>query len=216
MSGLRQYAMNQVRDEIIDAAGLEFGRNGYAGTSFSGIASVMGKPKSVIGYHLFPSKRSLAHAVIAEQDERWQAADARIGVPYGALRWVTMILASAQEAQRSPIAMGAIRLLHELPRMDDPVYTVFDWRAYTRTNLRMEAAAHDLDLPDLDGVADVLLDACFGLVTTTVGDDDAAELSERLITLIRPILATVDPAGAAATTAAAAAAHELVAGPAEH
>ena len=80
----------------------------------------------------------------------------------------------------------------------------------------MEAAAHDLDLPDLDGVADVLLDACFGLVTTTVGDDDAAELSERLITLIRPILATVDPAGAAATTTAAAAAHELVAGPAEH
>ncbi|WP_285041349.1 TetR/AcrR family transcriptional regulator [Plantibacter sp. LMC-P-059a] len=215
MSGLRQYAMNQVRDEIIDAAGLEFGRNGYAGTSFSGIAAVMGKPKSVIGYHLFPSKRSLAHAVIAEQDERWQAADATIGVPYGALRWVTMILASAREAQRSPIAMGAIRLLHELPRMDDPVYTVFDWRAYTRTNLRMEAAAHDLDLPDLDGVADVLLDACFGLVTTTVGDDDAAELRDRLITLIRPILATVDPAGAAATTTAAAA-HELVSGPAEH
>lgn len=211
MSGLRQYAMHQVREEIIDAAGLEFGRNGYAGTSFSGIAAVMGKPKSVIGYHLFPSKRSLAHAVIAEQDDRWQAADARIGAPYGAFRWVAMILASAKEAQHSPIAMGAIRLLHELPRMDDPVYTAFDWRAYTRTNLRMEAMEHDLEVAGLDGLADVLLDACFGLVTTTVGTDEPAALQDRLITLIEPILATVDPGGAVATTAAAST-HELVTG----
>lgn len=208
MAGLRQYAMAQVRDEIIDAAGSEFGRNGYAGTSFAGIAAAMGKPKSVIGYHLFPSKKSLAHAVIEEQDGRWQAADARIGAPYGALRWVTMILASAKEAQRSPIAMGAIRLLHELPRMDDPVYTVFDWRAYTRTNLRSEATERNRDLPDLDGLADVLLDACFGLVTTTDGTDPSL-LQDRLVTLIGPILGTII-GGDAAGIMDAAVAHELV------
>lgn len=208
MAGLRQYAMAQVRDEIIDAAGSEFGRNGYAGTSFAGIAAAMGKPKSVIGYHLFPSKRSLALAVIAEQDNRWQAADARVGAPYGALRWVTMILASAKEAQQSPIAMGAIRLLHELPRMDDPVYTVFDWRAYTRTNLRSEATARNRDLPDLDGLSDVLLDACFGLVTTTE-DADASVIEERLVTLIGPILGTIIAADAAAIMGAASS-HDIV------
>ena len=56
----RQLAMEASRRAIIDAAGQQFAAFGYEATTFSRVAEAMGKPKSAIGYHLFPSKKDLA------------------------------------------------------------------------------------------------------------------------------------------------------------
>lgn len=183
---VRQQGMARARQEIVQAAGAEFALHGYEGTSFARIAAAMNKPKSAIGYHLFPSKESLALAVIAAQEERWRASDAVIDAPAGARRWTFMVMTSSKELFTTPVAAGAVRLLHELPQSAVHIEKTFNWRDYTRAQMRAEMAS--LGKPtEVDDLADLLLDASFGVIYTAIpGDGSGIEL--RLATLIGPLL----------------------------
>ena len=207
--------MANTRQEIVEAAGAEFARHGYEGTSFSRVAAAMDKPKSAIGYHLYPSKQSLALAVVATQEARWQSFDAAIDSPSGAQHWATMLLASAKNARACPVAAGSIRLLHELPLAEVPIDKSFDWREYTRAQIRAEVEAQGRTAgPEVDGLADLLLDASFGVVYTAA-DSEGADVESRLVALIEPIL-TATGVTSARELVAAAASHELVAGGSGH
>lgn len=65
----RQSRSSATRDLIVSAAAGEFARNGYGGTTHTGILKVLGKSTpNFITYH-FPAKADIAHAVLSRQDQ---------------------------------------------------------------------------------------------------------------------------------------------------
>ncbi|WP_084816232.1 helix-turn-helix domain-containing protein [Frondihabitans sp. Leaf304] len=161
----RQAGMARARQEIVEAAGAEFAAHGYEGTSFSGVAAAMNKPKSAIGYHLFPSKHSLAVAVIADQQARWQRFDDAIPASRGVEKLATMLLSSALNAQECPVAAGSIRLLHELRRADIEVPDGYDWYRFARDQIEAELdGSRSSPLGDSEAAAQLVINATFGVL----------------------------------------------------
>ncbi|MBF4633977.1 TetR/AcrR family transcriptional regulator [Agreia pratensis] len=183
----RVQAMEASKAAIIEAAGRQFGTFGYEGTSFSRIAEAMGKPKSAIGYHLFPSKLALASAVIEHQQQRWTSLYAQISEQPGLERLTAFLLTTSFDARSCPIAAGATRLLHELLEAGIEVPRDFDWGTILRQQL--EIAVRDSG-GDPDGIPErtvgLLLSATFGLVggSMTVS---AEEFEIRLKSLWGPL-----------------------------
>ncbi|GAA3335509.1 hypothetical protein GCM10009706_06430 [Curtobacterium citreum] len=182
----RQAAMAASRGAIVAAAGAQFARYGYEATSFARIAEAMGRPKSAIGYHLFPSKHALAVAVIEEQQVRWvETAAAAADEPAGVERLTRVLLDTALETRERPEAGGAVRLLRELLHTDVEVPRGFVWADFIREQLD---AARPADAPALpDRAEDLLLEATFGLVTsaaTTTPDDLVARLRALWVPLL--------------------------------
>ncbi|MFJ4221927.1 TetR family transcriptional regulator [Curtobacterium luteum] len=183
----RQEGMAASRAAIVEAAGEQFARFGYEATSFARVAEAMGRPKSAVGYHLFPSKLALATAVIAEQQERWAAtvaAAAGAQAP-GVDLLVTVMLDTALETRARPAAGGAVRLLRELLHTEVDVPRGFVWADFVRGQLD---AARPPGAPPLpDRAEDLFLEATFGLVTSTA-PVHAQDLAERLRALWVPLL----------------------------
>lgn len=176
------------REAIVLAAGGTFAAHGYEGASFSRVAEAMGKPKSAVGYHLFPSKLALATAVVERQQERWAATEAELDDPAGIERLTAMLLATSIEARTDPVAAGAVRLLHELLHSELPVPRGFIWSTFIRAQLA--AAATRAGIPEAslpEHAHHLLLEATFGLVTTGRRESDA-ELARRLRALWVPLL----------------------------
>ncbi|WP_141693424.1 TetR/AcrR family transcriptional regulator [Curtobacterium sp. UCD-KPL2560] len=182
----RQAAMAASRDAIIAAAGAQFARYGYEATSFARIAEAMGRPKSAIGYHLFPSKHALAVAVIEEQQVRWTATVTEASdEPAGVERLTRVLLDTALETRERPGAGGAVRLLRELLHTDVEVPRGFVWVDFIREQLD---AARSEDAPPLpDRAEELLLEATFGLVTSSV-PTTTEDLVDRLRALWVPLL----------------------------
>lgn len=192
-----------MRREIVEAAGASFGRVGYDGTTFARVAHAIGRPKSAIGYHLFPSKAALAEAVVAEADARWHKALEvldRIDVPRGAERLVTMLLLTIRDAQRHPGRAGALRLLLDRQTPDNRD------RSAERRGFVLTCLAHELgvgspaDALEVECAADLLVDATSGVALCHLGRDGtgAGGLDTRLCVLWASLLrdAGVDDASA--------------------
>ncbi|SMQ67406.1 helix-turn-helix domain-containing protein [Agreia sp. VKM Ac-1783] len=160
----RVQAMEASKAAIIEAAGRQFGTFGYEATTFSRVAEAMGKPKSAIGYHLFPSKLALATAVIEQQQHRWKSLYERLPQQPGLERLTAFLLTTSLDARSCPIAGGATRLLHELLEAKIEVPREFDWAAVVRQQLELavsDSGGNPEDLPDR--TVALLLSATFGL-----------------------------------------------------
>lgn len=186
------------RAAIVQAAGATFAVHGYEGASFSRVAEAMGRPKSAVGYHLFPSKLALAVAVIERQQERWAETEAALTEPAGVERLTAMLLATSLATRSDPLAAGAVRLLHELLHSESEVPRGFVWATFVRAQLEAAAARAGLSADAVPpGAEHLLLEATFGLVTTGRRDDDQ-ELVTRLRTLWTALLSSFGLPDAAA------------------
>jgi AcrR family transcriptional regulator len=161
----RQAAKARTRQQIVEAAAAEFAEHGYDGTSFASVAAAMNRPKSAVGYHLFPSKHDLAVAVVEQQQARWSEMEARITEPAGLAHLVTMLLSACSDALRCPVAAGAIRLTQELSEAGQPLPQVFSWRSCTLTHF---AAARGLSAedPEVARATDLVMSSTFGVLRT--------------------------------------------------
>ncbi|SKA99125.1 transcriptional regulator, TetR family [Agreia bicolorata] len=183
----RVQAMEASKAAIVEAAGRQFGTYGYEATTFSRVAEAMGKPKSAIGYHLFPSKLALATAVIEQQQQRWTSLYERLPQPPGLERLTAFLLTTSLDARSCPLAGGATRLLHELLDAGIDVPRDFDWATAVRQQLEIavrDSGGNPDELPER--TVGLLLSATFGLVggSTTVSAD---ELEIRLKSLWAPL-----------------------------
>ncbi|WP_084606220.1 helix-turn-helix domain-containing protein [Agreia bicolorata] len=183
----RVQAMEASKAAIVEAAGRQFGTYGYEATTFSRVAEAMGKPKSAIGYHLFPSKLALATAVIEQQQLRWTSLYERLPHPPGLERLTAFLLTTSLDARSCPLAGGATRLLHELLDAGIDVPRDFDWATTVRQQLEIavrDSGGNPDELPER--TVGLLLSATFGLVggSTTVNAD---ELEIRLKSLWAPL-----------------------------
>lgn len=184
----RDTAIPVTRQAIVEAAGEQFGKDGYEGSSFSRIAEAMGRPKSAIGYHLFPSKLALATAVIEHQQHRWNRIDDAIPFPAGIDHLVALLLTAGLDARACPVAHGAIRLLREFAQSGAARPRGFDWGQMVLRHLRAAADAGEIDAGRVSAAsASMALNATFGLVdgTRTVPDD---QLETQLKALWAPLL----------------------------
>jgi AcrR family transcriptional regulator len=164
----RQAAKARTRQQIVEAAAAEFAEHGYDGTSFASVAAAMNRPKSAVGYHLFPSKLDLALTVVEQQQARWLEMEARVEEPVGLAHLVTMLLSSCVDALRCPVAAGAIRLSQELGGSDQPLPRAFAWSTFVAEHF---AAARGLaaDDPEVARAADLVLASTFGVLRTRTG-----------------------------------------------
>ena len=181
-------AAGVTRQEIIEAAGLQFGKDGYEGSSFGRIAEAMGRPKSAIGYHLFPSKLELANAVIMHQQLRWKTIYDSLSMEDGLDRLIVFLLTCAFDSRECPVARGATRLLREFAQNGTPRPRDFVWSRVVLGQLRLAAEAGELDRDALSaGSVSLVLNATFGLIggSRTEADD---ELERRLKSLWAPLL----------------------------
>ncbi|WP_367616873.1 TetR/AcrR family transcriptional regulator [Curtobacterium flaccumfaciens] len=161
-------APERARQAIIVAAGAQFALFGYEATSLSRITKAMGKPKSAIGYHQFPSKASLALAVIEQQQQRWRTIAEVIPKRAHLEYLATLLLTTSVEARQSPIAAGAIRLLHEAASTNFPVPPGFNWPELINRELHacfVDANINPRLLPT--HAASLLLNASYGLLTSS-------------------------------------------------
>ena len=176
----RQAAKARTRQQIVEAAAAEFAEHGYDGTSFASVAAAMNRPKSAVGYHLFPSKLDLAAAVVEQQQARWLEMAARTTEPAGLANLVTMLLSACLDALRCPVAAGAIRVSQELGEAGQPLPRAFTWRGYT---LEHFAVARGLDVDDPEAVraADLVISSTFGVLRTRASSRtvEATELQLR-------------------------------------
>ncbi|CAD5997406.1 TetR/AcrR family transcriptional regulator [Agreia sp. COWG] len=183
----RLQAMEASREAIIEAAGRQFGTYGYEATTFSRVAEAMGKPKSAIGYHLFPSKLDLAIAVIEHQQRRWSTFYEQLPQEPGLERLTAFLLTTSLDARACAVAGGATRLLHEFVEMGIQVPRGFDWQTIIREQLEFairESGGNPADLPGR--TAGLLLSTTFGLLggSMTVSDE---EFEIRLKSLWAPL-----------------------------
>lgn len=183
----RVQAMEASKAAIIEAAGRQFGSYGYEATTFSRVAEAMGKPKSAIGYHLFPSKLALATAVIEQQQHRWRSLYGQLPQQPGLERLTAFLLTTSLDARSCPIAGGATRLLHELLVAGIDVPRDFDWASIVRQQLEVairDSGGNPDDLPER--TVGLLLSATFGLLggSLTVSAD---EFEIRLKSLWAPL-----------------------------
>ncbi|WP_317229061.1 helix-turn-helix domain-containing protein [Clavibacter sp. MX14-G9D] len=189
----RRVEMLRLRQEIVTAAGALFARFGYEATTFSRIARAIDRPKSAIGYHLFPSKASLAEAVLGEDDLRWQKADdalARAGISMGVERLLALLVLRAREIDAHPERAGALRLLIELPSLDVdprglPRRLLGAGRVrFARTCIEAGLTA---DLPgrraEIAAFSDLFLDSTRGLVLCHLALREDERVEPRLCTL---------------------------------
>jgi AcrR family transcriptional regulator len=164
----RQAAKARTRQQIVEAAAAEFAEHGYDGTSFASVAAAMDRPKSAVGYHLFPSKLDLAVTVVGQQQARWAQMESAVQEPAGLAHLVTMLLSSCLDALRCPVAAGAIRLSQELGDAGQELPTTFSWSTYAQGHF---AAARGLpaDDPEVARAADLVLASTFGVLRTRTG-----------------------------------------------
>jgi AcrR family transcriptional regulator len=203
--------MLRLRREIVVAAGGLFARLGYEGTTFSRVARAIGRPKSSIGYHLFPSKASLAEAVLTEGDTRWRMTDAaleRDGVPLGAERLLAMLSSITRDVDLHPERAGALRLLVELPARvaehptdEAPLDAVHPLSAirFARACIAAELApVRPQQEQAVITLADLLVDSTRALVLCHVSAPAATSLGARLGVLWTSLLQLAGVPGAAA------------------
>jgi AcrR family transcriptional regulator len=166
MENLRRTQKAATRQAIIGAAAAQFAERGYEATSFGSIAAVLGKPKSAVGYHHFPSKLDLAYAVVREQRDRWFLLIRVVSEePAGFPRLFRLLLSAALDARDNPIAAGAIRLLTEAAQLGLtlPVRQT-EWRPYVAEQIQVEIDAHVLPAgTDAAKLTSWLLNASFGV-----------------------------------------------------
>lgn len=157
------------RDAIVAAAAVQFGQHGFEATTFGRIADELGRPRSWIGYHLFPSKESLASAVVAEQRARWEDLFERVvAVPEGLPRLLTALLEAAEEARSSPVAVAAVRLLREAPELSLTLPSLAtSWRDFAIRQVRFEVEERPPTVAvEPAAFATQLLAASFGVFET--------------------------------------------------
>jgi AcrR family transcriptional regulator len=203
----RRVEMLRLRQEIVAAAGALFARSGYEATTFSRVARAIGRPKSAIGYHLFPSKASLAEAVLWEDDLRWRTAEdalEREGVPLGVERLLSLFLLSAREIAAHPERAGATRLLVELPALDiAATSTGRSLAAFDRVRFTAACIAADVapgrreGRAETEAVADLFLDSTRGLILCDLAAKGEASLEPRLCVLWTSLLDAAGVPGAA-------------------
>lgn len=192
----RQAAKARTRQQIVEAAAAEFAEHGYEGTSFASVAAAMDRPKSAVGYHLFPSKLDLAATVVAQQQARWVQMAAEVDEPDGLAHLVTMLLSSCLDALRCPVAAGAIRLSQELGESGQSLPRAFAWSVYAQEQF---AAARGLppDDPEVLRAADLVLASTFGVLRTRTGARPPEATEQQLRDLWAALFTGLGIAGAA-------------------
>jgi AcrR family transcriptional regulator len=137
------------RDEIIQAAAVEFDEAGYAAASLSRIAGRLGRTKGALSYH-FSSKAQLAHAVVETQYSQWEdvLAAVRAGDHRGIDALILIAFIVAARFRDDVLVRAAVRLQGDagLYGVDMPTPFV-GWMGMT-TGLLTEAVA----LGELDPV----------------------------------------------------------------
>jgi AcrR family transcriptional regulator len=192
MVSTRQAAKDGTRRSILEAAAGQFARHGYEATTFSGIASAMGKPKSAVGYHHFRSKFDLASAIVSEQRLTWDeladnAISARGPGLAGLFQFFDDVRANFAE---DPIAPGAARLILEdaelaldLPRSNH------SWRRFTTEQIAEAVSRGDLPTStDPRELAAAILSAGIGVFRSVRSGVEVASPDRVLRTLWRDTL----------------------------
>ncbi|MDJ0382875.1 TetR/AcrR family transcriptional regulator [Streptomyces sp. G-G2] len=150
-AGTKQERAGRTRNLLIEAAGEEFARRGYAGTSLTRISRSAMATIGALTFH-FPAKNDLAEAVCerghdltADAVEEAAASTGPGGSALEALSEVTQALARLLEKQ--PVVRAAARLSRELPVTADwydawtPAVRSLLTRAYRGGELERRAGA---------------------------------------------------------------------------
>lgn len=187
-----QERATSTRRAILAAAAARFEKQGFAATSISDIVESASVTKGALYFH-FPSKESLAEAVIAEQakwreDQTW---DERPGLQ----RLIDISFRFARALQRDPFVRASVRLTLDYATFatDDPS-PYEQWIADVRGLLAEAAEAGEL-LPgvDLDQCARLVAGSVTGLQLlseATTRRKDLLELIEALWQSLLPAIAT--------------------------
>ncbi|MET9695823.1 TetR/AcrR family transcriptional regulator [Streptomyces sp. NPDC006529] len=157
-AGTKQERAGRTRNLLIEAAGEEFARRGYAGTSLTRISRSAMATIGALTFH-FPAKNDLAEAVCERGHDLTADAVDEVAESTGpggsaleALTEVTQTLARLLEKQ--PVVRAAARLSRELPVTADwydawtPAVRSLLTRAYRGGELEQRAGAD----PEIVGV----------------------------------------------------------------
>jgi AcrR family transcriptional regulator len=109
----------RTRAQVLEAAAELFAARGYRGTSVKDVAERVGMTKGAVYFH-FPSKESLAVAVVEEHYARWPAAMEEIRAQgFAPLETAEEMLTRAAQAFRDdPIMQAGARLQNERAFID--------------------------------------------------------------------------------------------------
>ncbi|RSS83982.1 TetR/AcrR family transcriptional regulator [Streptomyces sp. WAC06614] len=156
-AGIKQERAGRTRALLIQAAGEEFARRGYAGTSLTRISRAAMATIGALTFH-FPAKNELAEAVgelgCELTREAVDRAAAAAHSPAEAVAEVTRALAELLEHR--PVVQAAARLSRELPLKHDWLES---WVPTVRTLLAQAHRSGELPEEDDQELAGVLV-AC--------------------------------------------------------
>lgn len=189
----RQEQKAETHSQILSAAAIEIARVGFRGTTLAGIAAVMGKPRSAMGYHHFKTKEDIAVEIIEVQYRKWDAfVNASMVVRAGLPRFLSLVLTSAIDAQTDQVGTAAMRLLSERDSTDiDLPEPPFDWKAADEC---AAAAVEAGQLPadaDTNQIMTMLIDSSLGVIAAAGRLGRQVDLRAELYRLWRALLTGV-------------------------
>ncbi|CAC36768.1 MULTISPECIES: ScbR family autoregulator-binding transcription factor [Streptomyces] len=172
----------KTRAQILEAASEIFASRGYRGASVKDVAERVGMTKGAVYFH-FPSKESLAIAVVEEHYARWPAAMEEIRIQgFTPLETVEEMLHRAAQAFRDdPVMQAGARLQSERAFIDAELPLPYvDWTHLLEVPLQDAREAGQLRAGvDPAAAARSLVAAFFGMQHVSDNLHQRADIMER-------------------------------------
>jgi AcrR family transcriptional regulator len=189
------------RRHILDVAAHAFAKGGYAGASLNDLIRESGVTKGGFYFH-FPSKESLALAVLREKQEQWagkvMAAAMRHKAAIDQLAAMPAALIDLYEADPSARAIQRLTLeLSEDPRLAPDMSTLLTMWVELTASVMRNAQAEGTIRADVDAAvaAEGAVAAFLGLeqMAAVAGGDDLRRRVERFAELYLTVLRPASP-----------------------
>lgn len=172
----------RTRAQILEAAAEIFAARGYRGTSVKDVAERAGMTKGAVYFH-FPSKESLAVAVVEEHYRRWPVAMEEIRAQgFSPLATVEEMLTRAARAFRDePVMQAGARLQNERAFIDAELPLPYvDWTQLLQALLQDAREVGQLRADvEPESAARALVAAFFGMQHVSDNLHQRADIMER-------------------------------------
>ncbi|WP_181795185.1 ScbR family autoregulator-binding transcription factor [Streptomyces sp. WELS2] len=192
----RQERAKRTKEMILRAAGSLFAERGYVGTTLYDVYTRAGVTKGAFYFH-FPSKESLAEAVLASQMEG--AAYPLVPRSLRLQELVDAGLAFACSIAEDPLLQGSIRLSLDLLDQGVGVDAKLPFRAWIKQNHEaLEDAKAQGELKahvNTEEVAELLVGGFSGVQLLSYAISGRRDLPERVSVLLAHVLASIATAG---------------------
>ncbi len=167
----KQERARRTREKVLTAAAEIFAAQGYSSTTLNAVAERIGMTKGALYGH-FPSKGSLAGALVNESRHTWTALRAEYDVPGADPRLVLerVVVGFAGRLQSDVRLRAALRLAADCPILAQPLSGVLADLHDALTEL-VRWAQHESDFPDYPPqlVAALLVIVMYGLLNAPAG-----------------------------------------------